>query len=251
MHTLRTRFKKDIVAEFLPPARPTKKQRVVIICGGMPGSPGKRDILNFFSKKGFWVFNPRYRGSWESGGKFLAKSPHLDVIDVIDSLPNGFTSLWDNKKYKLKPDEIYIIGTSFGGPAAILVSLDKRVNKAMCVSPVIDWRVRAKDESIESLAKFTPIGYGRAYDIAKDGWKKLKSGKFYNPAAHTKQIDGSKLLIVHAKDDTIVSYAPSKKFAIETGAKLITLPKGGHLGSSLILKPRFYKLFQKLIKPRR
>ena len=64
----RTRFAKDIVTEFFPPARKTKRQKVVIICGGMPGMPGSSYLLEFFSKKGFWVFNPRYRGTWESGG---------------------------------------------------------------------------------------------------------------------------------------------------------------------------------------
>jgi dipeptidyl aminopeptidase/acylaminoacyl peptidase len=221
---------------------------VVIVCGGMPGSPTKKDVMQFFSKKGFWVFNPRYRGTWESDGKFLAKSPHLDILEVIDSLPKGFTDLWSNKKYKLKPDNLYIYGISFGGPAAILASLDKRVDKAVCVSPVIDWRVRAKDETIESLEKYVPTAFGRVYNTDKNGWKKLSSGKFYNPASVAKQIDGSKLLIIHAKDDRVVSYAPTKKFAVETGSKLITLPKGGHLRSMLLLKPRFYKAFQKHIK---
>lgn len=249
MYTLRTRFAKDIVAEFLPPSRPTKKQRVIIICGGMPGFPGKKDQIEFLSKKGFWVFNPRYRGSWESDGKFLAKSPHLDVIDVINSLHKGFIDLWGKKKYKIVADEIYIIGTSFGGPAAILSSLDKRVNKVICISPVIDWSKPGKAEPLDLLAKFTEQAFGMGYRVTRDGWKKIKSGKFYNPANHIKEIDGSNLLIVHAKDDDICPYSATKKFATATNSKLITLPRGGHLGSSFILKPRFYKLFTKFIKP--
>ena len=248
MHTLRTRFAKDIVTEFLPPSHPTKKQRVIIICGGMPGFPGKKDILEFYSKKGFWSFNPRYRGSWESDGKFLAKSPHLDILDVIDQLPIGFIDLFGGKKYKVKPDKIFIVGTSFGGPAAILASLDKRVTKAICISPVVDWTIPGRIESIKTLTKFVAEGFGQAYRISKNGWEKLQSGKFYNPVNHTNKLDANKILIFHAKDDDVVTYKPIKKFATQTGAKLITLPKGGHLGSSILLKPRFYKLFQKFIK---
>src|SRR5438552_17733165 len=37
----RTRFKKEIVAEFLPPARAPKKQRVILLCDGMPSMPRK------------------------------------------------------------------------------------------------------------------------------------------------------------------------------------------------------------------
>lgn len=248
MHTLRTRFKKDIVTEFLPPARKTKKQRVVIVCGGMPGFPGKKDILEFYSKKGFWSFNPRYRGSWESDGKFLTKSPHLDVLDVIDQLPKGFVDLFGGKKYKVNPDQIFIIGTSFGGPAAILASLDSRVTKIICISPVVDWTKPGRVESIKTLTKFVADGFGQAYRMSKNGWTKLKSGKFYNPMNHVNNVEGHKILILHAKDDDVVTYNPVKKFARLTNAKLITLPRGGHLGSSILLKPRFYKIFTKFIK---
>lgn len=38
----RARFKNDIVAEFLPPARSGKKQNVIILCDGMPSVPRKQ-----------------------------------------------------------------------------------------------------------------------------------------------------------------------------------------------------------------
>src|ERR1051325_8928015 len=92
MHPNRTRIKKEIVCEFVPPVRPTR--RVIILCGGMPGYPGNRGLFSFLSKKGFWVFAPRYRGSWESGGEFLRISPHKDIQDVIEAIPKGFKDLW-------------------------------------------------------------------------------------------------------------------------------------------------------------
>lgn len=254
MYTHRTRFAKDIVTEFLPPLRPTKKQRVIIFADGMPTVPNKKQLLKFFSAKGFWVFHPRYRGSWESDGKFLAKSPHQDILDVIDGIHKNFISIWDynikdKKPFKLKPDQIILVGGSFGGPAMILASRDIRVDKTVVFSPVIDWNKPGKAEPLDLLAKFTEQAFGMGYRVAKNGWEKIKSGKFYNPAIHTKEIDGEKLFIVHAKDDDICPYSATKKFAEQTNAKLITLPSGGHLGSSLLLKPRFYKLFTKFIKP--
>ncbi len=123
-----TRFAKEIVAEFLPPACPpkfrraklgrarkTKRQKVVIICSGAPGVPSKRGLVEFFSKKGFWAIYPRYRGTWESDGVFLRKSPEQDVLDIIDALPRGFVDLWSGKKYRLVPDDIFIVAGSFGG----------------------------------------------------------------------------------------------------------------------------------------
>ena|ERR1700690_2779014 len=89
----RTRFKGEIVAEFLPPARPGKREKVIILCDGMPSIPSKQPLVKFLAAKGYWVFYPRWRGAWESGGQFLAKSPHLDILDVIDELPRGVREL--------------------------------------------------------------------------------------------------------------------------------------------------------------
>src|SRR6516225_2161882 len=78
----RTRFKNEIAAEFLPPVR-SGVQKVIILCDGMPSIPRKQMLAEFLSKKGYWFVYPRYRGAWESDGTFLAKSPHLDILDVI------------------------------------------------------------------------------------------------------------------------------------------------------------------------
>jgi integrase len=62
----RTRFKQQIVAEFLPPLRPRKTQKVIVLCDGMPSIPRKQPLMEFRAGKGFWVVYPRYRGAWES-----------------------------------------------------------------------------------------------------------------------------------------------------------------------------------------
>lgn len=49
-YALRTRFGKDIIAQFMPPARPTKRERVVILCDGMPTLPSKHSVLEFFEE---------------------------------------------------------------------------------------------------------------------------------------------------------------------------------------------------------
>ena len=94
----RTRFKKEIVAEFLPPARSSKQQRAIILCDGMPSIPRKQALVEYLSGKGYWVFYPRWRGAWESGGQFLERSPHEDILDIVSELPKGFRELgvWPN-----------------------------------------------------------------------------------------------------------------------------------------------------------
>ncbi len=244
---LRTRFKKDIVCEFIPPPRPS--QKVIIFCKGMPGLPRCPEVLDFWSKKGYWVFFPRYRGTWESDGEFLRESPEKDILDVIDELPKGFTDLWSGKRYTLPTtnSKLYIFGGSFGGPAAILCSRDPRVTKAVAFAPVIDWEAPSEEEPMDKLGAFIPKGFGNGYRFSKKNWDRLSHNKFYSPLKESDTIDGKKLLIFHAKDDESCHYPATKTFAEKTGAQLITLRTGRHFGFSKSIEPRFYKEIKKFL----
>ena len=249
MYLLRTKFKGEIISEFLPPAKPSNK--VMIFCTGMPGYPSKSQILcEFFSKKGYWCFVPRYRGSWESGGKMFAKSPHLDILDIINELSKGFTEFYGGKNFKINNPEVYLVCSSFGGPAGILLSKDSRVKKVICFSPVLDWREeKDSSEPISELSKFIEKGFGFGYRIAKGGWKKIEKGEMYNPATELEKIDGKKVLIFHAKDDGVVSLKAVIPFKKASGVELKLYARGGHLGMA-ILEKRFHKLCMKFLKKR-
>src|SRR5580704_18071232 len=120
----RTRFKKEIVAEFLPPARARTKPQLIILCDGMPSIPRKQSLVEYLSRKGYWVFYPRWRGAWESGGQFLERAPNGDILDIIDELPKGIRDLAFGRTFFCSPDKIFVIGGSFAGATAILSSLD-------------------------------------------------------------------------------------------------------------------------------
>ncbi len=246
MKPLRTRFARDIVAEFLPPLKPSKK--VIIFLSGMPSVPKLADTLNFYSRKGFWVFHPRYRGSWESSGSFLQKSPEQDALDIINQLSKGFIGLENGKKYNINVKQLYLFGCSFGGPAALLASRNKKVSGVVALSPVIDWQAESKAEPVGPLFYYIKKAYGNAYNLTKSNWKKLEAGNFYNPIKHIKEINGKKLLIFQAKDDESVDFRPAIKFCNQTKAKLILLKKGGHFSSSLFSNPYFYGKIKKFIK---
>jgi alpha-beta hydrolase superfamily lysophospholipase len=251
MHPYRTRFKKEIVAEFYPPLtrRRPKQDRVIIFCVGHPAVPGSTVVLEYWAKKGFWIFRFRYRGSWESSGRFLAKSPERDVLDILDELPRGFREASAHQRYRIGSNaNYYVFGGSFGGPAAILASRDPRVTKAVCVSPVTDWRARGGERIDRHYRRYTEEAFGEAYRFAKNGVRKLQSGTFYNPMPHAAEIDGKKVLIFHAKDDDVVRYGPVAKFAKKTGATLVAFKRGGHGSSSWFVKPRVYKKIAKFLK---
>lgn len=179
----RTRFKREIVTEFLPPARTGKVQKVIILCDGMPSTPHKQPLAEFLSGKGYWVFYPRYRGAWESGGKFLERSPHNDILDVIGELAKEFRELAFGRRFRVSADKVFVIGGSFGGAAAILSSLDPRVKKVVANCPVVDWailpREQKKETSNPNYAAYIRAAFGEGYRLSDRNWKKLSEGEFY------------------------------------------------------------------------
>jgi len=228
----RTRFKKEIVAEFLPPARISKKQRVIILCDGMPSVPRKQPLAQWLSQKGYWVFYPRWRGAWESDGQFLERSPQQDLSDIIDELPKGVRETAFGQKFKLSPDEIFVIGGSFSGAAAILASLDPRVTKVIANCPVVDWSIldeeQKKETSNKSYVAYVREAFGNGYRLSEKNWNKLRSGVFYNPIHHIKEFIPMKILMFHAKDDPYIPWKSVSSFAACAGIKLRLLARGGH-----------------------
>ncbi len=236
----RTRFKKEIVAEFLPPARASGKQRVILLCDGMPSVPRKQPLAEWLSQKGYWVFYPRWRGAWESGGQFLKHPPQQDLSDILDHLPDGLREVAFGQRFKLSPEEIFVIGGSFGGTAAILSSLDPRVKRAVAICPVVDWSILREEEGKETSNPSYPAyireAFGNGYRLSEKNWNKLRSGIFYNPARHIKELSPSKILVFHAKDDPYIPWKVVRKFADESGIKLRLLARGGHLRTEPILR---------------
>src|SRR5690348_16769776 len=101
----RARVKREIVVEFLLPERRRRKEKIIVICDGMPSMPRKQGLASFLAEKGFWVFYPRYRGAWESGGQFLGRSPHEDILDVIGALSKPIVEVTFGKQFRVRADE--------------------------------------------------------------------------------------------------------------------------------------------------
>ena len=233
----RTRFKKEIVAEFLPPVRQGKRRKVIILCNGMPSVPGKQALAEFLARRGYWVFYPRYRGAWESSGKFLQKSPVEDIADVITGIRRGrIRESAFGQEFRVMPDSIFVIGGSFGGAAAILSSLDRRVIKAIANCPVVDWSILGEEQQKETSNKSYPAyireAFGNGYRLTDRNWNKLLRGDFFNPVYHIKELTASKIMMFHAKDDPYIPWRQVDDFARRAGISLNLLARGGHLSTS-------------------
>lgn len=246
--TFRTRFGNDIVAEFRPALKDTKK--VAILLPGCPGYPlGKRELFEHLTHHGFFTIIPSYRGTWESEGSFLQYPPSDDVEILIDQIPQGFIDLWSGAEYRIRNPEIYLIGGSFGGAAAILSSKHPLVKKVATISAVVDWREQQHTvEPLDLMNEYLGTAFGNAYRGEKNAYKKLETGDFYNPASHKKELDGTKLLLIHAVDDKVVHPGPAEAFGQETGAKFVQLLGGGHMGVGYANKPHIWKHIEKFFK---
>lgn len=246
----RTRFKNEIVAEFLPPFRVRKKQQLILLCDGMPSIPRKQPLAEFLARQGFWVIYPRYRGAWESDGEFMARSPHEDFLDILDQLPAEIEEIAFGQRFRLAPERIFVIGGSFGGAASILLSLNPRVKRVVANCAVVDWSILPEAEKAETskpnYAEYIREAFGNAYRLSDANWRKLRAGDFYNPWHHRNEIDGSKVMMIHAQDDPYVPYERSRKFAEMSGAKLKSLRRGGHISTDYVTRkywPAIKKFF--------
>jgi pimeloyl-ACP methyl ester carboxylesterase len=247
----RTRFQKEIVAEFLLPARASKQQKAIILCDGMPSIPRKQSLAEFLAKQGYWVFYPRWRGAWESGGQFLEKSPHLDILDIVSELPKGVKELAFGKTFRCAPEKIFVIGGSFGGAASILASLDPRITKVIANCPVVDWSILPQEQKRETANPSYPAyireAFGNGYRLSAKNWNKLNGGTFYSPAHHCEEITPAKIMIFHAKDDPYIPWRTVAGFAKRAGIKIKLLSRGGHLATQIVVKkywPEIKRFFE-------
>lgn len=151
-YPIRTRIAGDIVAEIVLPERQTGK--VAILASGLPSTPSKGELLRFFADQGYVALLPRYRGTWESDGIFLDRSPAQDIRDIVDELVarRSIVDSFTGERVKIRVSAVHLFGFSFGGPAVLLNSELPIVKKIVAVSPVIDWKKKGRMNRLISMS---------------------------------------------------------------------------------------------------
>lgn len=228
----RTRFAKAIVAEVAFPEKQTGK--ILILAQGFPSVPSKRSVLEFLVGEGYTVIFPRYRGTWESDGYFLGQTPTKDIADVIETLHKEkrfwctFSQVW----IPLQVKNFFIIGSSFGGPAALALSESPLVKKVVLLSPVLDWQATSNDESFHEMIRFTMEGFGMATRLrSPKDWQKLLQKDFYSFPSTLSQTAKKKIFLIHCHDDTVVPIGPARDMIKNKNIRYHYFkPQGGHLG---------------------
>lgn len=241
-HLIRTRFGKDIVAEVQLPERQTGK--IAILASGLPATPPRRVVFDFLGDKGYVVIAFRYRGAWESGGVFLEHSPADDVTIVIDTLiaEKQIMDLYNEVAIPITVKKIHLFGNSFGGPAVLLNSKHKAVNKVVALSPVLDWRKESKGEPFQFFIRFTEKAFGSAYRVAhRNVWQKLIDTPLYDPTRKADHIDPKKVFIIGTADDEVTPSSEIKTLRETLSFSYYIKPKGGHLSFTDLTNQFYWK----------
>jgi predicted alpha/beta hydrolase family esterase len=114
------------------------------------------------------------------------------------------------------------------------------VKRVVANCSVVDWtfwiRLRRPRPANANYAEYIRQAFGNAYQLSDANWNKLRSGTFYNPWHHRKEIEGSKVVMFHAKDDPNVPYERTKLFAELTDAALKSINKGGHISTDYVVR---------------
>jgi pimeloyl-ACP methyl ester carboxylesterase len=229
-----------------------KAADAIVLLPGFPSKNFNDDILYFFNEKGYHVFFPRYKGSYQSNGKFLKTNIVTDLASFTKQLNKGkATNLWDNKLIKFKIKEKILLGGSFSGAIACgLAANTKEFSKIILSAPVWDFSKHNKDggeQELHNLTNFVKKAYKNLYRFEfEDIQRELIKVKELDPKNYAYKLN-MPILIFHDSHDETVSIEHTRAMVKRLkGAKLIEHSLGH--GLSLDLMTKFYKDISKFIR---
>lgn len=226
---------KEIIFEFTIPTR--EQKGIVLLLNGLPSVPKLNNLLEFLAHEGYIALFPRYRGTWESSGTFLEKSPVGDVEEISEYLlsKKRLIELYANKEFNITTDNLILIGSSFGGAVALCAATLPTIKKIITLSPVVDWTdyagLQTKEKSYH-LMSFLRTAFENGYRFNENDWKKFESGKLFNPEKNLPEQVSQKIIIVCDKSDTTTPYERIATYAENNHIKIKEVNGLGHLSFS-------------------
>ncbi len=215
--------------------------KLIIILPGLPEYPRPKEIMIKLADKGYSVIYPKYRGTFESKGSFLEKSPAYDILELIDYISHygKIIDLFFMKEVRLNINEIIVLASSFGSSVGLhLAKLTNKVKKFVLIAPVIDFASHNNgnnEQDLENLGRFIKRGYPFIYRFKEGNYKRLLKGNIIPSALDKIKSYSGKIVIVHGEDDEVVSLKNSINFVSKfPSAELIKLKGKGHFSVSNI-----------------
>lgn len=188
-----------------------------IILPNFPSGNDFGDLIAFFYEKGYHVFVPRYRGTYQSSGKFLSKNPVEDMMTFVKGLDEGAVKgLWDGKKQSFRVNKKILISSGFGGAIALGVAAKSGMASHIILqAPIWDFKVHnsaGDEQDIEKMSEFVKSAYKNCYRYTFKNFKK-KMSKFeeLNPAFYLPRVGEMPILVMHDPNDKIVNLRHTKE----------------------------------------
>jgi len=212
----------EIFFEFLVHTEP---KDTIVYLKGFPSSADQKEKLEFFYEKGYNVFAPSYRGTFQSKGRFLEKDIVQDIINFIKKVRKGKAiNLWDGSLVNFGVKKLFLIGGSFSGALCCALSSREYSDKTVLFSPVLDFKKlneKGDEQEINQLISFVKKAYKNLIRIGfKDMKKKISKYKRLSPNYYLPRLNNP-LLVFHDPKDKIVSIRLSRELLKRQNVKLI------------------------------
>lgn len=217
---------------------PTSSQKgIIMLLNGMPSVPRQTELLESLGRAGYLVVFPRYAGTWESPGVFLAQSPALEIERLCQHIltRRTLTESYAGKTFKVKSKKIVVVGASFGGSVALCLANSSVVKQIIALSPVVDWQTYAGNKTKADMNHhkvFLKKGFGEAYRFKNSGWKKFSSGELFNAPQRLSRNAAKRITIVYDKADTVTAPGPIQSYAKKVGIASKSVKGVGHISFS-------------------
>lgn len=209
---------------------PQNASATIVLLDGLPTLPQKKELIQELNKRGYDVFYPRYEGTWESAGEFLDKNPVVLIGQFIQEL-NGGLELNEKESGKIyKAQDIFIIGSSFGGGVTLSLPDQDYLKKICVVSPLISFK---QVKGIETLEDYIATYYPGAYRFNTENWKLMLKDKLFCPL-ETTTIASRKILVIGGKLDNQISITNLTPYCKDKEIKLEVAETMGHISLSKI-----------------
>jgi hypothetical protein len=232
-----------------------KKADAVIILPNFPSHNSYENPIKFWFDRGYHVFMPRYRGTYQSNGKFLSKNVVDDMIDFAKSIEKGSVkNIWDGQKKEFKVNKKILIAGGFSGAIACgMVAKSDLFSHLILASPIWDFESHnseGNEQDLNALLEFVGKSYKNCYRFSFKNLKKAVAKykeihpNYYLPKLHEGKFP---VLVFHDPNDKNVSFAKTKSVVEKMPNATLIEHYLGH-GLSGDLFSVFWKEVDKFIK---
>lgn len=238
----------DIFFEFI--LNESESRGSVVLLPGFPSSASKKKVIRFLHGKGFNVFYPRYKGTFQSRGKFLEDNIVLEMDDFFQRLKKGRAkNLWNLENVNFETGDFILMASSFGANVACGVAAKiKSVSKLLLFSPLWDPRSHNNDyqeQDLKKVTKFVERAYGNLYRFSFENVvERMTEFDELLPDYYVERINSKNIPILafHDPDDKKISIEHTKKMKDKMDDLNVVKYDGGHAFDTEILDNYWDKL---------